>query len=116
MFLSDYPASQSALARIKPDDVRVAERFELYLHGSEICNGYQELTDADELRTRMSEQNLKRKEAGKPTFDVESRLAIAMDQGLPDCSGVALGLDRLAMICLGCTSIEEVIAFPFRIA
>ena len=116
VFLFDFPASQAALARVRGGDAPVAERFELYLHGAEICNGYQELTDADELRRRMRQQNAKRQQSGKPTFHVEPRLAQAMDTGLPECSGVALGFDRLAMVCLGCQSIREVIAFPFDVA
>jgi elongation factor P--(R)-beta-lysine ligase len=113
LFLHDYPASQAALARIRPEDPPVAERFELYLNGIEICNGYQELTDVDELRERFARQSDLRRVAGLPSLPQQSRLLDAMDHGLPDCAGVALGLDRLLMIALGCTSIDEVIPFPW---
>jgi lysyl-tRNA synthetase class 2 len=113
VFLYDYPESQAALAKISEREFPAAERFELYLDGIEICNGYHELTDAAELRARMKAQNEKRAAAGKSQLPVESRLLRAMEQGLPECSGVALGFDRLAMWCLGCRSIQEVMAFPF---
>ena len=118
-FLYDYPASQSALARVPEVDPkqqlpdRVAERFELYIDGIEFCNGYQELTDADELRRRIVRENTIREREGKATLPAESRLLTAMDAGLPECSGVALGIDRLAMWLFGCESISDVIAFPF---
>ncbi|QDT33401.1 Elongation factor P--(R)-beta-lysine ligase [Thalassoglobus polymorphus] len=113
--LIDYPASQSALAKIvQRGEYFVAERFEMYLHGHEICNGYQELTDPVELRRRMSLQNKKRIADGKSELPVESKLLEAMErQGLPESSGVALGFDRLVMICLGCSSLKDVLAFPF---
>ena len=113
-FLYDYPASQAALARIRPDHPPVAERFELYVDGIEICNGYDELTDPDELRTRIAEQNQLRLKNGQRTLPVESRLLDAMDYGLPRCSGVALGFDRLFMLGLGYTTVADVIAFPIN--
>ena len=115
VFLYDYPASQSALARVRQDagQPAVAERFELYIDGVELCNGYQELTDAQELRTRTIEQNRLRKESGLQSLPADNRLLLAMESGLPDCSGVALGFDRLAMLLLGKTSLQDVIAFPF---
>ena len=103
--LFDYPASQAALARVRQDKPPVAERFELYIRGIEICNGYQELTDADELRGRIREQNLEAR--------LNSRLLDAMDAGLPPCSGVALGFDRLVMLATGASALSEVTAFPF---
>ena len=112
-FLLDYPESQAALARIRDDDPPVAERFELYLRGIELCNGYQELTDAGELRQRISEQNAMRMQNGRRPLPAENRLLAAMDIGLPDCSGVALGFDRLVMLALGHDALEDVIAFPF---
>ncbi|WP_417850212.1 EF-P lysine aminoacylase EpmA [Thalassoglobus sp.] len=113
--LVDYPATQSALSKtVKRGEHFVAERFEMYLHGHEICNGYQELTDPVELRRRMHLQNKKRIADGKPELPVESKLLEAMErQGLPESSGVALGFDRLVMICLGCSSLKDVLAFPF---
>lgn len=113
VFLCDFPASQAALARIRPGSPAVAERFELYLDGVEICNGYHELTNADELRLRMQAQNQQRCRLGKPALPVESRLLQAMDVGMPECAGVALGFDRMAAWCLGLASIQDVIAFPF---
>jgi len=104
-FLLDYPASQAALARVRQDDPPVAERFELYLQGIELCNGYQELTNPDELRCRIREQGLDAR--------LNSRLLDAMDAGLPPSSGVALGFDRLVMLAAGASALSEVIAFPF---
>lgn len=112
-FLYDYPASQAALARIRRDDRHpVAERFELYIDGIELCNGYQELTDPDEFRRRMQEQQALRESAGLPPLPDDNRLLQAMQRGLPECSGVALGFDRLAMIALAKTTLSEVMAFP----
>ncbi|MFG0332002.1 MAG: EF-P lysine aminoacylase EpmA [Maioricimonas sp. JB049] len=113
VFLYDYPASQAALAKVSPGPPAVAERFELYLEGIEICNGYPELTDADELARRMRQQSERRAAAGMPALPVESRLLQAMQVGLPDCAGVALGLDRLVMWALGVESLAELIPFPF---
>jgi elongation factor P--(R)-beta-lysine ligase len=121
VFLYHYPASQAALARTRtvPSardprvSAKVAERFELYLDGIEICNGYHELTDPVELRRRMERQNEKRIAAGKPSLPVESRLLQAMESGFPPCAGVALGFDRLVLHCLGLTDIRQVIPFPF---
>ncbi|HUG93916.1 MAG TPA: EF-P lysine aminoacylase EpmA [Planctomycetaceae bacterium] len=111
-FLYDYPASQGALARLRPDDPRVAERFELYIQGVEICNGYHELLDADELRRRMGEQAELRRREGRRALPMENRLLEAMESGLPACSGVALGFDRLLMAAVGAGSLDEVTAFP----
>ncbi|QDT37890.1 EF-P lysine aminoacylase EpmA [Stratiformator vulcanicus] len=113
-FLYDYPATQAALARLKPDGPRVAMRFELYIDGVEICNGYDELLDPAELRVRGAEQNRCRSTLGKPVMPEESRLLDAMDSGLPNCSGVALGFDRLLAVLLGKTSLHEVMPFPFE--
>ena len=108
----DYPASQAALARIRKGDPPVAERFELYVNGVELANGYHELLDAEVLRQRNASTNLQRSHDQKYTLPEESRLLEAMEAGLPDCVGVALGFDRLAMIAAGATTIDEVIAFP----
>jgi len=107
-FLYDYPASQAALARVRPDEPPVAERFELYVRGIELCNGYQELTDAGELRWRIRDRFGRSAERL-----LESRLLDAMEAGLPDCSGVALGFDRLVMLAVGAESLSEVMPFPF---
>lgn len=110
-FLYDYPASQAALAIIRDDRPPVAERFELYIDGVELCNGYHELRDAGELRRRNQEQNRKRAALGLRELPVESRLLEAMETGLPACAGVALGFDRLLMVLLEKRSIGEVRAF-----
>jgi lysyl-tRNA synthetase class 2 len=113
MFVYDYPAGQAALARIRNDVPPVAERFELYLSGMEICNGYQELTDPQELRERIVVQQSRRRREGSRPLPPESLLLAAMEAGLPQCSGVALGFDRLMMAAVGAQSLAEVIAFLF---
>ena len=111
--LYDYPASQAALAVVRHDSSPVAERFELFVDGLELANGYHELLDADELRRRNQAVNRERFGDGKRTLPEQSRLLKAMDAGLPACAGVALGFDRLAMLALGAKTLTEVIAFPF---
>jgi lysyl-tRNA synthetase class 2 len=111
--LYDYPASQAMLARVRDGDPPVAERFELYVDGVELANGYHELLDADELRRRNACTNAQRRADGKPMLPESSRLLAAMDQGLPACCGVALGFDRLVMAATGAKDIRDVIAFPF---
>lgn len=110
--LYDYPASQAALAVTRNDDPPVAERFELYVDGIELANGYHELTAPDVLRARNAENNAWRVRDGKATLPEDSRLLDAMDAGMPSCAGVALGFDRLVMLAIGAKSIDEVIAFP----
>ncbi len=110
--LCDYPASQSALARIRPGDPPVAERFELYVHGVELANGYHELLDPAVLRDRNRATNALRAADGKLALPEESRLLAAMDAGLPACSGCALGFDRLLMVASGAKTIQEVLGFP----
>lgn len=112
VMLHDYPASQAALARVRSGPPDIAERFELYIDGVEICNGYQELTDPSELRVRNQRQNARRQEMGKRPLPVESRLLSAMEAGLPECSGVALGFDRLVMILTHSQSFADVWSFP----
>lgn len=111
--LCDYPASQAALARIRPGNPPVAERFELFVEGVELANGYHELTDAEELRRRMEENNRLRRADGKPQLPEQSRLLSAMQCGLPDAAGCALGFDRVVMLAAGASSVAEVMAFPF---
>lgn len=110
--VSLYPASQAALARLHPNDPRVAERFEVFLGGVELANGYQELTDAAEQRARFEAENHKREQAGLPAVPLDHRLLDALGAGLPTCSGVALGVDRLHMVLGGHEHIREVLAFP----
>jgi len=111
--LYDYPASQAALARIRPGTPPVAERFELYIDGVELANGYHELLDPAELRARNARVNAQRVADGKPALPEQSRLLAAMESGLPSSVGVALGFDRLVMLAAGAKTIAEVVAFPF---
>ena len=115
VFLCDFPASQAALAKThcRPDGVNVAHRFELYIDGIEFCNGYHELTDPAILRERMVEQSRLRADVGLQPLPMESRLLAAMEAGLPESAGVALGFDRLLMFILGTDTIDHVIPFPF---
>jgi lysyl-tRNA synthetase class 2 len=110
--LYDYPASQAALARVRSGDPPVAERFELYVNGIELANGYHELLDPAILRERNRTGNAARAAEGKYTLPEESRLLAAMEHGLPPCSGCALGFDRLVMLSTGAKSIQEVLVFP----
>jgi lysyl-tRNA synthetase class 2 len=109
--LYDYPASQAALARLHGDPP-VAARFELYVEGIELANGYYELLDPTVLRARNVMANKERAVDGKPSLPEDSRLLAAMDAGLPDCTGVALGFDRLVMLTAGANSLDEILAFP----
>jgi lysyl-tRNA synthetase class 2 len=90
----------------------VAARFELYLNGIELANGFHELADADEQRARFEQQLHAREAGGLPAVPVDERLLTALAHGLPDCAGVALGFDRLVMLAADARSIEEVLAFP----
>lgn len=110
-FVYDYPASQAALARIRGDGpAAVAERFELYVGGMELCNGYHELTDAAELQSRI------RKDAAESErlIPEPERLLAAMRHGLPNCAGVALGFDRLVMLAINADCIGDVVPFPLE--
>jgi lysyl-tRNA synthetase class 2 len=109
----DYPASQAALARLRPGDPPLAERFELYLGPLELANGYHELIDPDEQRARFERDVSMREARGGVAPPIDERLLSAMRSGLPPCAGVALGIDRLLMAMLGSTRIADVLAFPF---
>lgn len=111
-FIYDYPASQAALARVKPNDPLVAERFEVYLDGIELANGFHELADAVEQRARFERNLALRRDRGLSTPPIDTRLLAALEAGLPDCSGVAVGFDRVVMKAAGAARIDEVIAFP----
>ena len=111
--LYDYPASQAALAQVRAENPAVAERFELYVDGIELANGYHELLDPAELRQRNARANARRLADGKRALPEGSRLLAAMEAGLPPAVGVALGFDRLVMLAAGAKSVAEVIAFPF---
>lgn len=113
IFIYHFPASQAALAKINQDDHRVANRFEVYFQGIELANGFHELDDAEEQRRRFEHDNQQRKMMGLPTQPIDEQLLSALEHGLPPCSGVALGIDRLIMLALGVNSIDSVISFPF---
>lgn len=113
VILYDYPASQAALARVRPGHPPAAERFELYVAGIELANGYHELTDPAVLRERNSRTNGLRRSDGKPCLPEQSRLLAAMEAGLPPATGVALGFDRVVMLAAGAGDIRQVLAFPF---
>jgi elongation factor P--(R)-beta-lysine ligase len=114
--VTHYPASQSALARVCASDDKVAERFELFVGGIELANGYHELLAANELRRRNELVGKQRRSDGKPALPAESRLLQAMTHGLPPCSGCAMGLDRLLMVLAQAKSIDEIICFPIELA
>ncbi len=111
-FIYHFPASQAALARISQADNRVAERFEVYFKGIELANGFHELTDAKEQLTRFKLDNRKRQFMDRSASPIDYRLIEALEQGLPDCAGVALGIDRLVMLALQLNTIGQVLAFP----
>lgn len=113
-FIYDYPASQAALARVRADTPPVAERFEVYLTGMELANGFQELTDADEQAARCARDNAMRVALGLPPMPLDARFIAALGNGLPDCAGVALGVDRLLMAAVRADDIGAVLAFPIN--
>ena len=110
----DYPAAQAALARIRTGAHAVAERFEVYLGQAELANGYQELGDAAEQLARFEHDNRLRSLRGDGAPPIDFRLVEALRQGLPECSGVALGVDRLLMRVLGLDRIDSVLTFPLE--
>jgi len=114
VFVRDYPASQAALARLRPGRPPVAARFEVYLDGIELANGFHELADADEQRQRFKAECRRRVESGDTAVCIDERLLAALESGLPECAGVALGLDRLLLVAGGGRSLHDVIAFPFE--
>jgi len=111
-FIYDYPASQAALAKIRAGTPPVAERFEAWVDGVELANGYHELTDPAEQRHRFEADLAARQDRELPEVPVDHRLLAAMDHGLPSCAGIAIGVDRLVMLRAGVDRIDEVIAFP----
>tara|TARA_R110002050_G_scaffold9504_1_gene33221 strand:+ start:367351 stop:368331 length:981 start_codon:yes stop_codon:yes gene_type:complete len=115
VFIYDFPASQAQLAKIKKDEAGndVAERFELYIAGVEIANGYNELLDAGELKRRFTEDNKQRQAQAMPVMPMDNNLLAAMKSGIPECSGVALGFDRIVMLALNKQEIQSVQSFTF---
>jgi lysyl-tRNA synthetase class 2 len=109
----DYPMTQCALAKIRRDDPPVAERFELYLGQHELANGYHELTDAVEQRARFMRDNARRSRRGNGELPIDKKLLAALETGMPDCAGVALGIERLLMAMTGTDDIRDVLAFGF---
>jgi lysyl-tRNA synthetase class 2 len=110
-FVHDYPASQAALARLNPADPRTAARFELYCGGLELANGFEELCDPVEQRARLEADNATRRCRGQVELPVDERFLAALQHGLPDAAGVALGVDRLLMVGLEVADIDQVLAF-----
>jgi lysyl-tRNA synthetase class 2 len=115
VFIYDYPVTQAALARLgeTSDGVQVAHRFELYVDGLELANGYHELCDPIEQRRRFARDNQVRVGLGKPAREADPSLLAALDAGMPDCAGVALGIDRLLMLKLGVESVHDVLTFDW---
>jgi len=113
VFVTDYPADQAALARLKTDASgrQVAARFELFVRGMELANGYHELTDAQEQARRFEADQAYRAAHGLPQRPLDMRVVGALQTGLPDCAGVALGVDRLVMLALGAEALSQVLAF-----
>ncbi len=112
-FVHDYPASQAALAKItnNGEGIAVARRFEVFINGVELANGYWELTDAEEQRQRFVADNEKRRAVNLEDIPFDEKLIAALKAGMPECAGVALGLDRLLMILLGKNHIDDVVSF-----
>ncbi|WGE83336.1 elongation factor P--(R)-beta-lysine ligase [Actinobacillus equuli] len=106
-----FPSSQAALAQISSEDHRVAERFEVYYKGLELANGFHELSDAKEQMRRFEQDNVQRAQMGLPAQQLDTRFLAALKAGIPNCSGVALGVDRLMMIAMNAEKIDEVMAF-----
>jgi lysyl-tRNA synthetase class 2 len=112
VFVTNYPADQAALARLRADAPEFAARFELSIDGVELANGYWELGDRRTLQQRFEADLRTRRAAGLPQPELDQRFLDAMQAGLPDCAGVAIGIDRLLMLQLGAASLAEVMPFP----
>ncbi len=110
--LYDYPASMAALSRLKPDDPRLAERFELYVAGLELANAFSELTDAAEQRRRFAADVARKRELFGSAYPIDEDFLAALDHGLPESAGIALGVDRLVMLATGAARIEDVLWAP----
>ena len=113
-FIYNFPASQASLAKISPTDPNVAERFECYFKGIELANGFNELTDAKAQLERFQQDNCLREKQGKEERTIDKNFIAALAHGLPDCAGVALGVDRLIMLALEANNIDQVITFPIE--
>jgi elongation factor P--(R)-beta-lysine ligase len=115
-FICDYPASQASLARLKPGLPAVAARFEFYVDGIELANGFHELANAEEQRARFTQDLAIRQARGQIQPPLDERLLAALQAGMPDCAGVALGFDRLVAIAVGASRLAEAMAFPIDTA
>ena len=113
-FIHRYPKSQAALARLDAENPRCALRFELYYKGVELANGFKELASSAEQRTRFEEDGMRRRERGLTEVTMDEYLLAALEAGLPDCAGVALGFDRLTMLATGSQHIDDVLTFPIE--
>jgi lysyl-tRNA synthetase class 2 len=111
-FIHDYPATQASLARVRDGDPPLAERFEVFAEGVELANGYHELVDPAEQRRRFESDLEARRSRGLPEVPIDERLLAALEHGLPDCAGVALGVDRLLMVAAGTRDLSDVLSFP----
>ncbi len=109
-FIYDYPSERSTLARLKRDDRTLAERFELYMGGLELANGFSELVDAKEQRKRFHCEEVSRRSLGKPVYPTAEKFLVELEH-MPASAGIALGVDRLVMVFLNATTIDEVVAF-----
>jgi lysyl-tRNA synthetase class 2 len=113
IFLYDFPASQASLAKVRHEEPPVASRFEVYFKGIELANGFHELQDAAEQATRFNRDSAFRAQHGLPEKNIDPRFLDALQHGLPDCAGVALGIDRLILLALGCNRVADVVSFAF---
>jgi lysyl-tRNA synthetase class 2 len=114
LFVYDYPACQCALAKVSDSTPKVAERFELFINGMEIANGFHELTDAEEQLARFEQDLILRKKENRPDLPIDHLFLDALNHGLPDCAGVAVGIDRLLIAIIGSQDIREVLGFPIE--
>jgi elongation factor P--(R)-beta-lysine ligase len=113
-FVYDFPAAQAALAKVIPGEFPVAARFEVYMEGLELGNGYYELQDPQEQSKRFAADNQKRAQEGIATMQPDERLVAALEVGLPDCAGIAMGIDRMLMLKLKTKNIADVISFTIN--
>lgn len=111
VFIYDFPVAQAALAKIIQSELPVAARFEVFYRGLELANGFHELQNANEQRQRFENNLAMRKELGLESLPIDEHFLAALEHGLPDCSGVALGFDRVVMLATDCAKISEVISF-----
>jgi lysyl-tRNA synthetase class 2 len=110
-FITEYPASQAALARLLPGNPPRAARFEAYVEGIELCNGFHELTDAREQRSRFLNDQQRRQAMGLESIPLDESFLAALETGLPECAGVAVGFDRIVLLASGASSLADVISF-----